>query len=148
MNSNNEHTVLTRRNIIKVGAFSVMGTMLPSVSLSQSNTERLYNFLGDIPLDKLNFALFSQLEGDDFKLQVTPDELYTAKLVEVTQAHSDDGKQERFSLLFEAKTEVVLDQKIYDFEHPTIGQCSIFIVPVGQRDHTIQYEAVFNRLLV
>lgn len=67
------------------------------------------------------------------------------ELVEVSELKTGGG-QESFSLLFHGAKDKFLPQKLYDLEHDTLGQGSIFLVPVGAKDDVIQYEAVFNRL--
>ena len=116
-------------------------------SKSYHKSQSIFHFQGDIPLEQLDYALFSGLEGDHFKIALNPRQKINAQLIEVKNTPSDDGRQERFSLLFEANAKDFLEQRMYDFEHPAIGNFSIFIVPVGSDGNMTQYEAVFNRLL-
>jgi hypothetical protein len=49
-----------------------------------------------------------------------------------------------FSLVFRGPKESVLSQRIYSFEHESLGELDIFIVPIGPDDEGMRYEAVFN----
>ena len=73
------------------------------------------------------------------------DEPLELELVEVSELKTGGG-QESFSLLFHGAKDNLLPQKLYELEHDTLGQGSIFLVPVGAKDDVIEYEAVFNRL--
>lgn len=54
--------------------------------------------------------------------------------------------EHQFSLLFSGPRELALTQDTYTFEHASLGQLVIFIVPVlAQEEHHQYYEAIFNR---
>jgi hypothetical protein len=76
---------------------------------------------------------------------VEMDEPVELELFNVSELKTGGG-QESFSLLFHGAKDKFLPQKLYDIEHDTLGQGSIFLVPVGAKDDIIEYEAVFNRL--
>ncbi len=76
---------------------------------------------------------------------VEMDEPVELELFNVSELKTGGG-QESFSLLFHGAKDKLLPQKLYDLEHDTLGQGSIFLVPVGAKDDIIEYEAVFNRL--
>ena len=148
MDLNNRSTNLSRRDFLQgLGCFLAAGSLLPLSSASISHAYSFSHFQGDIPLEQLNYAIFSELQGDHFTISLSSEKKIAARLVEVKESPSQDGRQEGFSLLFEADANYSLEQQIYDFKHPAIGNCSIFIVPVGCDGKTSQYEAVFNRLL-
>jgi hypothetical protein len=48
-----------------------------------------------------------------------------------------------FSLVFYGPPHPVLPQRIYRFEHATLGSFDLFIVPIGPEGEAMQYEAVF-----
>lgn len=58
------------------------------------------------------------------------------------------GSQEYFSLTFLGNKDKILPQKLYDLEHEILGRGLIFLVPVGESENGIEYEAVFNRLKI
>ena len=49
-----------------------------------------------------------------------------------------------FTLLFRGPPQFVLPQRIYRFEHDTLGELNVFIVPVGRTAAGVNYEAVFS----
>jgi hypothetical protein len=49
-----------------------------------------------------------------------------------------------FSLIFHAPGPVIVMQQIVTFEHPELGEFDLFVVPVGQVEDEIAYEAVIN----
>ena len=49
-----------------------------------------------------------------------------------------------FSLLFTTTGDFVLMQRIYALRHAALGALTIFLVPVGKKDDTVTYQAVFN----
>ncbi|MEP6635303.1 MAG: hypothetical protein ABJB97_01165, partial [Acidobacteriota bacterium] len=59
--------------------------------------------------------------------------------------HEGDQKQlERFSVFFTGPVEVFLPQATYSFEHESMGEFLIFLVPVGKIENGFRYEGVFN----
>jgi len=56
-------------------------------------------------------------------------------------------RQEGFSIYFHGPAGRFLPQRTYRLLHDRLGELDLFIVPVGQTGETIEYEAVFNRLL-
>jgi hypothetical protein len=69
------------------------------------------------------------------------------RLAEVIEERSAGGI-ERFSLFFHGPPDRMLPQDTYSFHHDTLGDITIFIVPiVGSNDERIVYEACFNRRL-
>jgi hypothetical protein len=77
------------------------------------------------------------------------------ELVEATIAPSNAGgrspaaaaKVEGFSLIFAGPGDRLLPQGTYRLEHDEKGRFDLFIVPVGRGPDTIQYQAIFNRLV-
>ena len=56
-------------------------------------------------------------------------------------------REESFTLLFRATTEIDLRQTTYRLKHDALGKIELFLVPVGRKDGPWKYyEAVFNRL--
>jgi hypothetical protein len=53
-------------------------------------------------------------------------------------------KREPFSLLFTTTGDFVLPQRLYGLRHGTLGQMTIFLVPIGRQGDTTTYQAVFN----
>jgi hypothetical protein len=63
--------------------------------------------------------------------------------VDVSEPHAED--YECFSLLFSGPKKDFLEQKMYQVTHGKLGDFLLFIVPVGESEEKIRYEAVFNR---
>jgi hypothetical protein len=53
-------------------------------------------------------------------------------------------RTEPFSITFLGPLALVLPQRIWALEHPSLGALEIFLVPLGPRDGRMRYEAVFN----
>ena len=53
-------------------------------------------------------------------------------------------RREPFSLLFEGPESPFLSQKIYPFQHETMGSFELFIVPIGKNENKVQYQVIFN----
>lgn len=102
-------------------------------------------------LEQLTLDSFAPLVGQPFRLLlaegVTVDAvLETAREVPASGWQPEGGRPARkpFSLLFLARSQTVLPQQIYRFQHQTLGELDIFIVPVGRTTDGISYEAVFS----
>ncbi len=107
-------------------------------------------------LDDLSFAALAAQLNTWFNLYPAPQTCLKLQLIEATlgpEALWPGGgpgmqpvRYERFSLVFAGPLQPVLEQGIYPLEHPVLGRCEMFIVPVLSRDQArIHYQAVFNR---
>lgn len=74
-----------------------------------------------------------------------PDE-FDLELVQVSDLRSSP-QQVNFSIIFQGPQERFMPQRIYRLEHNRLGELELFLVPIGQKGETIQYEAVFNTLV-
>ena len=64
-----------------------------------------------------------------------------------TQPGTDAQGARHFALLFQGARAPLLPQRLYRFEHDTMGAFDLFIVPVAQSQEHYEYEAVFNLAL-
>lgn len=64
-------------------------------------------------------------------------------LVEATELYSDERTQS-FSLLFRAPSTTAPVQRIFNLNNSHIGDLELFLVPVGQKENGILFEAAFN----
>ena len=102
--------------------------------------------------DDLSYSVFAGLLKTKFRIPLGNGTSIELELVEVQQhLHSLPEKPgamatESFSLFLTGPLKPLLPQRIYPFEHETLGQLSLFIVPIGQEPQGIKYEAVFNRV--
>jgi len=65
-------------------------------------------------------------------------------LVEASPLESPAAMSTSFSLLFHSQSPVLHPQDIYRLEHPVMGECEIFLVPVGRHESGFVYQAIFN----
>jgi hypothetical protein len=71
----------------------------------------------------------------------------TLVVVEALPSHprgNDRPKRKPFSLVFRGPFTPLLRQQIYALEQETLGEISIFLVPIGPDEAGQRYEAVFN----
>ncbi|UZK66217.1 DUF6916 family protein [Sphingomonas sp. M1-B02] len=94
----------------------------------------------------LSVQKFAGAANQEFEISVG-EAAMTVTLIEVKplQRHAFPGMlREPFSLLFKSASPVILPQKMYRMQNPTVGSLSMFLVPVAQDGGAIVYEAVFN----
>ena len=93
---------------------------------------------------------FSQHLNTKFTVKVEGAEPIELELVEIeirkTQPDEEVG-MERFSTFFSGPANFFLPQRTYDLVHPELGEMQLFLVPLGQDQRGIIYEAVFNRFV-
>ena len=91
---------------------------------------------------------FSSVLGSSFQVNIDSDRQLQLKLVEATKlgdrAAASSVRSEPFSLIFKGPRDVQLAQQICPLKHSTLGELSIFLVPVGCEEDGISYEAIFN----
>ena len=68
------------------------------------------------------------------------------ELIEVSELKKA-GRQEAYSILFCGPLDKSLRQGMYKTEHARLGVGDLFIVPIGQEEDGLRYEAVFNHLM-
>lgn len=106
-----------------------------------------------IDINKLEASIFKHHLNSKFLVKISEEQIVDMELVEVNDLTKYDNQsgietmQERFSLLFHGPKDKVFDQSVYEIMHETIGNLSLFMVPVGQTDTATQYEVIVNRLL-
>jgi len=93
--------------------------------------------------EKLTFSDFATHSGTRF--QVAGLENYDLGLAEVTD-HSNP-QLEQFSLIFTGVQSPWLQQGSYKLVHPQLGECELFLVPIGPDAGHMRYQAVFSRLI-
>ena len=91
---------------------------------------------------------FSRNLNTKFCVNVDPAEAIELELVGVEVRKVEPNEQsgmERFSTFFQGPPNYMLPQRTYELLHPQMGELQIFLVVIGQDEHGIRYEAVFNR---
>ncbi|MGZ5435471.1 MAG: DUF6916 family protein [Pyrinomonadaceae bacterium] len=96
-------------------------------------------------MTELTHEEFSKHLNTTFRIRLNNERTIDAKLIEVSE-RLVSPRQERFSLVFLSSNEVLIQQGMAPFEHDQMGSFQLFIVPIGQDEEGISYEAVFNRL--
>jgi hypothetical protein len=82
-----------------------------------------------------------------FQLNFQDHEPVDLELIEVKTYQGNDGDRtgmERFSLFFIGPPNLQLPQHIYPLQHAGMGECLVFLVPIGREERGLRYEAVFN----
>jgi len=79
------------------------------------------------------------------RFQVAQPEGYELELTEV--ADQSNAQLEQFSLIFTGIASPWLPQGLYVLVHPQMGQCELFLVPLGPDAAGMRYQAVFSRFI-
>jgi Domain of unknown function (DUF6916) len=90
---------------------------------------------------------FSRHLNTKFKVKFESSEPVELELVEVAVRKIEPNEQagmERFSTFFYGPADYFLPQQTYELAHQEMGEMYLFIVPIGQDQRGIRYEAVFN----
>lgn len=97
-------------------------------------------------LEKLTVNNFEDLteQAFQFRHENLPD--FEATLIEVRQLSDQTGSAGRtpFSLLFACPGDTEPVQSTFRLEHEKTGELDVFLVPVGQDERGLLYEAVFT----
>lgn len=99
--------------------------------------------------NNLTHEAFSGQLNQKFLVQVEGAEPVEMELIEISDLRVTP-RQEAFAIVFEAASQAVLPQQIYsleNLENKAMGQIKLFLVPVGQTETSVLYEAVFNRMV-
>ena len=78
---------------------------------------------------------FGVAQVDDYELELT----------EVSDLSNE--RLEQFSLIFTGIATPWLEQRIYKLIHPQMGECELFLVPLGPDAAGMRYQAAFSRLI-
>jgi hypothetical protein len=97
-------------------------------------------------MDNLSENIFRDNLNTPFSIRRGDADVVELELVECKDLGSTPG-QEQFSILFAGPLEPFLQQMTYEMKHETLGEVSIFLVPVRKDAEFMYYEAVFNRFI-
>ena len=105
--------------------------------------------------DGLTLQAFMPLLHAKFYAVLPGERRAELELVEVESVRNASGNrragpglvQETFSLCFRGAPREFLPQTTYVLEQERLGRFELFIVPIGQEEECVRYQAVFNRLL-
>jgi hypothetical protein len=112
--------------------------------------------MNEVPAEQLTFEWFSALLRTKFRVHADPSGVLELELVEAAAAPlkargpgpTAAARLEGFSLMFTGPGDRLLPQGTYRFEHDQKGRFDLFMVPVGRGPDTIQYQVIFNRLIL
>jgi hypothetical protein len=99
--------------------------------------------VSDLP----TLSTFAPHVGGTFRLHVAPEHVQDVELVEARLLSNTPASagREPFALVFKGPGGApLLPQQIYRFEHDTVPQQDIFIVPIGLDKGRLLYEAIFT----
>ena len=93
----------------------------------------------------INVSQFAEYVGGPFQIEVGPDQLAEATLVQAeslgaVRSKDETVSREPFSLLFDLEDGIDLPQQSYRITHEKIGEVSMFLVPIGHG----RMETIFN----
>lgn len=97
-------------------------------------------------MPKLTRTAFAPHQNTTFRLSQQTDDAPSLdlELIEVTDKTPQGFEGEQFSLIFKAPPDAPLYQQTYTLKHEAMGDIALFLVPVGQQDDGLLYEAFFN----
>ena len=134
----------TRRRFIRdCSVLATAASLTPAIAIAQDRS-----LLAGQP----GFGRFAQQLNSPFNVR-TSNGIERLVLVEATRSEptsprAEDGRNERYSLLFRGPVHPKLPQGTYEFEHPRLGRLPIFITPIESTDISRSYyEAVFNHAI-
>lgn len=90
-------------------------------------------------------SVFAGHVGRRFRIEIGPDELVDATLIEAEavdtgSGHADSAGRSPFCLLFKLPENVELTQQTYNVSQEQLGELPLFLVPVGAN----RMESTFN----
>ena len=97
-------------------------------------------------MDNLSENQFRENLNTRFAVSLGDDQTAQLELIECNDLGSTPT-QEQFSLIFRGPLETFLPQMTYEMKHESLGDVSIFLVPIRKDAEFLYYEAVFNRLI-
>jgi hypothetical protein len=95
--------------------------------------------------ETLHSPHFAECLHTVFQIQAPGGGAVPLELVKVTERH-DAPHLEQFSLLFRGPLSPSLPQQIHEWSHESLGNRSMFFVPIGPLEGGMGYEVVFNRI--
>lgn len=91
----------------------------------------------------LQFEDFAAQCGSDFLL-VGEEPAVAMTLTEAAPGRRAGPSGRPFTLVFATTDTRLFDQQTFHLHHETLGDVEIFLVPIGEIDGRLSYEAVFN----
>lgn len=96
-------------------------------------------------LRDLNSKILAGCLHTGFQIQVPGASPLPVELTEITE-RDDSPKLEQFSVIFHNPAGAYLPQGMYELHHETLGEITLFLVPLGPRNgRGMDFQAIFNR---
>ena len=98
--------------------------------------------------DLPGLTAFAAQVGNDFRVQLATGASTRLRLLDARPLPTANPAtaEHQFSLLFRGPASQLLEQEIHTLEHAVLGQLTLFLATVLQRETSQQYyEAIFNR---
>jgi hypothetical protein len=97
-------------------------------------------------LEQLEIKEFSKHTNSKFKIHFYENLVIEAELIEVLDLKKAENLMS-FSLVFLLPANSPIEQRTFRVEHSEMGWIDLFLVPIGQNEKGIRYEAIFNRII-
>jgi hypothetical protein len=148
---------ISRRKFMKAGTLVILsaGVPLKVVAENLAGPVGPHSIMGG-HLGGLHFlteASFAAQLNSTFNVSSGASETVKMRLVEVSDLRTAAVKKspamrgrECFSTVFLGPRKAPLKQDTYTVEHTALGKFPVLIVPVGESEQGLYYEAIFNRL--
>jgi hypothetical protein len=95
-------------------------------------------------LNSFTVQTFQPLIGQTFRILPAGSEPIEAELIAAeARVTGRERHRDQFSIIFRGPLQPVLPQRIYAFQHETLGAFDLFIVPIGPDEAGMRYEAIF-----
>jgi hypothetical protein len=104
------------------------------------------NISTKMELDKITAEDFIPMLNQQVNLRFTAEVNVVAELIEVTELEGYSPLERKpFSVVFKTEPKhEYYNQGIFDLIHPSFGEISIFLTPLGFDSNGMKYEAVFS----
>jgi hypothetical protein len=123
-----------------------VGTGFPSENaITQQGRQSAGREAHGMTIELLTIDHFSDKIGQAFVVEQADAPAIALTLTEAKPLRNfANAPRAPFSLVFIAKGDSALPQRMYALRHAALGLQSIFLVPIGKDGDTVSYEAVFN----
>lgn len=152
---------LSRRFFLKQGGMLGVAALIPgalsTITFGQSEGGASFKALSK-NLAHLKMIDFHEQVTTDFRFAVKGLDGASSKWMKVQLVAVDDLREspdprddekgiEHFALQFRGPGNLALSQGTYSVKHDTLGKFKLFIVPSGEGSSSLNYMAIFNRLV-
>ena len=144
------HSVSRREFLRGIGAMIAVGVVAPLGMLGMTPRNAVSS-----PA-RWNHDTFAPLVGDNFTAQLGSKGKQTLKLIRIRPEVAKVQTRERktvnapagscFALVFQSALGVQAEQQTFEFEHPRLGNFSLFVVPGSMETAGQKYVAIVNHV--